>query len=62
MKIAIAGIEYVGISTVYCWSKILKVVGLDIVPEKIGMLNNKPITKFFDGIKEFVEWCKGFHK
>ncbi|MEP0071683.1 MAG: UDP-glucose 6-dehydrogenase, partial [Marinomonas sp.] len=41
MKIAVAGTGYVGISNALLLAKYNQVIALDIVPEKVDMLNNK---------------------
>lgn len=41
MKIAVAGTGYVGLSIATLLSKKNEVVALDIIPEKIEMINNR---------------------
>ena len=51
MKIAVAGIGYVGLSLATLLSQKYEVVALDIVPEKIDLINNR-ISPFKD---EYIE-------
>lgn len=54
MKIAIAGIGYVGLSNAMLLSQNHEVVALDVIPEKIEQLNNK-ISPISDaGIESFI--------
>ena len=41
MKIAVAGMGYVGLSMAVLLSQNSEVVAVDIVPEKVDMINNK---------------------
>ena len=41
MQIAVVGVGYVGISNELLLAKHNQIVALDIVPEKVDMLNNK---------------------
>ena len=41
LKIAVAGTGYVGLSIATLLSQKHKVVAVDVVPEKVEMLNNK---------------------
>lgn len=55
MKIAVVGIGYVGLSNAILLAQHNQVVALDIVPEKVEMLNNKKTTFVDAEIKEFLE-------
>ncbi len=44
MKIAVAGTGYVGLSLAVLLSQHNEVVALDIIKEKVKMINNKKIT------------------
>lgn len=43
-KIAVAGTGYVGLSIATLLSQHHEVVAIDIVPEKVDLINNKKIT------------------
>ena len=45
IKIAVAGTGYVGLSLAVLLAQHNQVVALDIMPEKIAMLNNKQSSK-----------------
>ena len=54
MKIAVVGIGYVGLSNAILLAQHNQVFALDIVPEKVAMLNNKKTTLVDAEIKDFL--------
>ena len=54
MKIAVAGTGYVGMSLAVLLSQTNEVVAVDIVPEKVDMINNKISPIKDDYIEEYL--------
>ena len=54
MKVAVVGLGYVGLSLAVLLAQHNEVVALDVVPEKIAMLNNKQSPIADDKIEEFL--------
>lgn len=54
-KIAVAGIGYVGLSVATLLAQHNKVVAVDIVPEKVELINNKKSPIQDDYIKQYLE-------
>ncbi|SDO05616.1 nucleotide sugar dehydrogenase [Alkalicoccus daliensis] len=55
MKIAVAGTGYVGLSNSILLAQHNEVVALDIVEEKVNMINNKKLPIFDDLMAEYLE-------
>ena len=54
MKVAVVGVGYVGLSLAVLLAQHNEVVALDVVPEKIAMLNNKQSPIMDDKIADFL--------
>jgi len=54
MKVAVVGLGYVGLSLAVLLAQHNEVVALDVVPEKIAMLNNKQSPIMDDKIADFL--------
>ena len=55
MKIAVAGLGYVGLSLAVLLSQQNEVVALDIIKEKVDMINNKKSPILDKEIKEYLK-------
>ena len=54
MKIAVAGTGYVGLSIAILLARYNEVVAVDIIPEKVELINNKKSPVLDDYIQDYL--------
>ena len=60
MKIAVAGTGYVGLSIATLLAQHHDVVALDIIEEKVDMINNHVFLLLFNVLTSHCFWCLYF--
>ena len=59
MKIAVAGTGYVGLSIATLLSQHNEVIAVDIVPEKVDLINQRKSPIIDKEIEEYLAQCRG---